>query len=76
MRELVRDVFARHFGNPDLDVSADAVCLPGMEGRLVVTTDGSSSIRWNSLAGISARLLCMERSTISPSVVPCHAGSR
>jgi hydrogenase expression/formation protein HypE len=39
MRELVRDVFARHFGNPDLDVSADAICLPRVEGRLVVTTD-------------------------------------
>jgi hydrogenase expression/formation protein HypE len=40
MRELVRDVFARHFGNPRLDVSADAVCLPAAAGALVVTTDG------------------------------------
>jgi hydrogenase expression/formation protein HypE len=40
MRDLVRDVFARHFGSPALDVSADAVCLPPAEGALVVTTDG------------------------------------
>ncbi len=40
MRELVRDVFVRHFGNPHLDVSADAVRLPTAEGALVVTTDG------------------------------------
>jgi hydrogenase expression/formation protein HypE len=40
MRDLVRDVFARHFGQPELDVSADAVCLPAAEGALVVTTDG------------------------------------
>jgi hydrogenase expression/formation protein HypE len=40
MRDLVRDVFARHFGNPTLDVSADAVCLPAHDGAMVVTTDG------------------------------------
>jgi hydrogenase expression/formation protein HypE len=40
MRDLVRDVFAHHFGNPGLDVSADAVCLPAADGALVVTTDG------------------------------------
>jgi hydrogenase expression/formation protein HypE len=40
MRELVRDLFARHLANPDLDTSADAVCLPPVDGALVVTTDG------------------------------------
>jgi hydrogenase expression/formation protein HypE len=37
MRELVRDVFARHFGNLSL---GDAVALPAAEGVVVVTTDG------------------------------------
>jgi hydrogenase expression/formation protein HypE len=40
MRELVRDVFARHFQSPDLNISADAACLPPVEGTVVVTTDG------------------------------------
>jgi len=40
MRELVRDLFARHFANPALDVSADAACLPASADALVVTTDG------------------------------------
>jgi hydrogenase expression/formation protein HypE len=40
MRELVRDVFARHFGNPLLDIAADAVVLPVADSALLVTTDG------------------------------------
>jgi hydrogenase expression/formation protein HypE len=40
MRELVHDVFARHFGNTELDISADAVCLLPADGALAVTTDG------------------------------------
>ncbi|MEJ1975487.1 MAG: hydrogenase expression/formation protein HypE [Acetobacteraceae bacterium] len=40
MRALIRDVFARHFENPDLDISADAARLPAEDGPLVVTTDG------------------------------------
>jgi hydrogenase expression/formation protein HypE len=40
MRELVRDVFARHFQSANLDISADAACLPPAEGAMVVTTDG------------------------------------
>jgi hydrogenase expression/formation protein HypE len=40
MRELVRDVFARHFANPALDTAADAVALPAADGTLVTTTDG------------------------------------
>jgi len=39
MRELVRDVFAPHFANPDLDIAVDATCLPPSEGALFVTTD-------------------------------------
>jgi hydrogenase expression/formation protein HypE len=37
MRELIQDVFARHFA---ADVSSDAACLPPVEGTLMVTTDG------------------------------------
>jgi hydrogenase expression/formation protein HypE len=40
MRELVRDVFAHHFQCANLDISADAACLPPEEGAMVVTTDG------------------------------------
>jgi hydrogenase expression/formation protein HypE len=40
MRELVRDIFAQHFGNPELDILADAVCLLPADGALSVTTDG------------------------------------
>jgi len=40
MRELVRDVFARHFANPTLDIEADAATLPPADGALLVTTDG------------------------------------
>lgn len=39
MRELIDDVFARHLGNPDLDVQADAVSLH-LQGDLLFTTDG------------------------------------
>jgi hydrogenase expression/formation protein HypE len=38
MRELIRDVFARHFDG--LDASADAASLPAADGTVVVTTDG------------------------------------
>jgi hydrogenase expression/formation protein HypE len=40
MRELIEDVFARHLGNPDLDVQADAVALPLGDGEVMITTDG------------------------------------
>ena len=40
MRELIRDVFARHLGNPQLDTNADASALPAEAGTLVFTTDG------------------------------------
>lgn len=40
MRELIGDLFARHLGNSDLDVNADAVCLPFNHEELVFTTDG------------------------------------
>jgi hydrogenase expression/formation protein HypE len=41
MRELIEELFARHLGNPHLDVQADAVALPlSQEGDLLFTTDG------------------------------------
>jgi hydrogenase expression/formation protein HypE len=40
MRELIETVFARHLSNPLLNVQADAVALPPMEGVMMVTTDG------------------------------------
>jgi hydrogenase expression/formation protein HypE len=42
MRELVEAVFARHLGNPMLDIQADAAALPDLskEGVTMVTTDG------------------------------------
>jgi hydrogenase expression/formation protein HypE len=40
MRELIEEVFARHLGNPDLDVHADAVPLALGEGEVLFTTDG------------------------------------
>ncbi len=40
MRELIEGVFARHLGNPLLDVDADAVHLPTDPGELMFTTDG------------------------------------
>jgi hydrogenase expression/formation protein HypE len=40
MRELIREVFARHFANPLLDTTSDAASLAPVEGTLVTTTDG------------------------------------
>lgn len=40
MRELIADIFARLLGNPVLDTDADAVHLPGLDGEIMVTTDG------------------------------------
>jgi hydrogenase expression/formation protein HypE len=41
MRELIEELFARHLGNPHLDVQADAVALSlSREGDLLFTTDG------------------------------------
>lgn len=40
MRELIEEVFARHLGNPLLNVQADAAALPAMEGVVMMTTDG------------------------------------
>jgi hydrogenase expression/formation protein HypE len=40
MRELIEELFARHLGNPLLDVQSDAAHLPELEGELMVTTDG------------------------------------
>jgi hydrogenase expression/formation protein HypE len=40
MRELIEELFARHLGNPLLDVQSDAARLPDMDGELMVTTDG------------------------------------
>lgn len=40
MRELIEKLFARHLGNPLLDVHTDAARLPQMDGELMVTTDG------------------------------------
>jgi len=42
MRALIEEVFARHLASPTLDVHADAVALPPMEGELMFTTDGFS----------------------------------
>jgi hydrogenase expression/formation protein HypE len=40
MRELIEELFARHLGNPLLDVQSDAARLPKIDGELMVTTDG------------------------------------
>lgn len=40
MRELIEELFARHLGNPLLNVQADAAALPAMEGVVMMTTDG------------------------------------
>lgn len=40
MRELIEQLFKPALGNPSLDVSADAVGLPRLQGEAVVTTDG------------------------------------
>jgi hydrogenase expression/formation protein HypE len=42
MRELINSIFSRHLSNPILDVAADAVTLPQMDGELMFTTDGFS----------------------------------
>lgn len=42
MRALIEQVFARHLASPTLDVHADAVALPPLEGELMFTTDGFS----------------------------------
>ncbi len=42
MRELIEGVFSRHLASPLLDVQADAVTLPQMDGELMFTTDGFS----------------------------------
>ncbi len=40
MRELVREIFARHLDNPLLDINSDAARLPELKGELMITTDG------------------------------------
>jgi hydrogenase expression/formation protein HypE len=40
MRELIEELFARHLGNPALDVQADAVSLDLGTGEVMITTDG------------------------------------
>ncbi|MDB4521939.1 hydrogenase expression/formation protein HypE [Gammaproteobacteria bacterium] len=42
MRALIEQIFARHLASPTLDVHADAVALPPLEGELMFTTDGFS----------------------------------
>ena len=40
MRELIETLFARHLGNPLLDLRTDAAALPLLDGELMMTTDG------------------------------------
>ena len=40
MRELIKELFARHLANPLLNVNVDAAHLPALHGELMVTTDG------------------------------------
>jgi hydrogenase expression/formation protein HypE len=40
MRELIDEIFARHLGNPELDVQADAVPLALHGNDIMFTTDG------------------------------------
>lgn len=40
MRELIDEIFARHLGNPQLDVQADAVALALHGSDIMFTTDG------------------------------------
>ncbi len=42
MHELINSIFYRHLRNTTLDVGADAVALPEMDGELMFTTDGFS----------------------------------
>jgi hydrogenase expression/formation protein HypE len=39
MRELIREVFVRHLGNPELDADADAVPVSCGGGDIMLTTD-------------------------------------
>ena len=39
MRELIGELFARHFANPDLDTGVDSAVLPPTDSGLFVTTD-------------------------------------
>lgn len=40
MRELIDEIFARHFANPDLDIQADAAALMLDDPQWLFTTDG------------------------------------
>jgi hydrogenase expression/formation protein HypE len=40
MRALIEELFARHLGNPDLDIQADASRLHLPAGEIMMTTDG------------------------------------
>ncbi|NIP71521.1 MAG: hydrogenase expression/formation protein HypE [Gammaproteobacteria bacterium] len=40
MRELIEHIFARHLGNPLLDLQADAVAIPLPGDEVLITTDG------------------------------------
>ncbi len=40
MRELIEEVFARHLGDAELDVQADAVPIAVDGGEVMITTDG------------------------------------
>jgi len=40
MRELIEQIFARHLGNPELDVQADAAPIDLPAGQPMFTTDG------------------------------------
>lgn len=42
MRELIKEIFARHLASPSLDIQADAVTIKPDEGELMFTTDGFS----------------------------------
>ena len=40
MRGLIENIFARHLGNSELDIEADAACLPLPPGEVLISTDG------------------------------------
>jgi hydrogenase expression/formation protein HypE len=40
MRALIEQIFARHLGNPELDIEADAARLSLPPGEVLITTDG------------------------------------
>jgi len=42
MRELIREIFQHHLGNPDLDINTDAVTLTIPGSEIMFTTDGFS----------------------------------